>query len=89
MRGLKHESATTIALKTAVITEINNNLIGLASQVNDLTIIAISQLLAAEVVSGDKVALKAHIKGLEMILIERGGLDNLGMNGLLESILSM
>jgi hypothetical protein len=45
MTELKAESATTISLKTEVIREINENLVGLVDKVSDLTIIAILQVL--------------------------------------------
>jgi hypothetical protein len=89
MRELQGESSTTIALKTAVIQEINKKLVGPANKVTDLTVIAILQILAAEVVNGDQLALQAHTKGLEIIVQQRKGLQGLGLDGLVATVVSM
>ena len=89
VRGFQQDSALTVALKIEVIREINENLVGPPDEVNDLTLIAILHVLAAEIVNGDRNALKAHINGLQIIVQERGGLEELGLNGLVASILSM
>lgn len=86
MGGLKSESATTITLRTAVIQEINENLIGPASEVSDFTMLAILQVIAAEVVNGDVLALRCHIAGLTTIIQQRG-LRKLGFRGLIAGAL--
>lgn len=89
VRGFQQDSAVTVALKIEVIREINENLVGPSDRVSDLTVIAILQVLAAEIVNGDQNAIKAHIDGLEMIVQQKGGPEGLGLNGLVASILAM
>lgn len=44
-------------------------------------------MAAYEAVFGDSEVFAAHMKGLQMMLKLRGGLSNLGLNGLLERML--
>jgi hypothetical protein len=89
MNGVQQDSSTTLALKVAVIREINEDITTPWSEASQTTIIAILHLIASEVVNGTDATLKTHLKGLGMILNQYGGLNALGLDGLIANILSM
>ena len=89
MNKSRNDSTTTLTLKTAVIQEISNSLTTCTTEVIPSTIIAIIHLLGAEVVSGSESSIRAHLSGLAMLLDQCGGLDALGLDGLVANILSM
>jgi hypothetical protein len=89
MSGLEQDGPTTLALKVAVIQEINQSLALPWVEVDQVTVIAILHLLAAEVVNGEEATLRTHLQGLGVILNRFGGLKGLGLNGLIADILSM
>ncbi len=87
MAGLIRESETTITLKMVVIQEINENLVGPVSEISDLTVMAILQVIASETINGDVLALEYHIEGLTTIIEQRGGLQMLRLQGLIAGVL--
>jgi hypothetical protein len=89
MNGFQQDGPTTLALKVAVIQEINETVNVPWSEARQTTIIAILHLLSAEVVNGTESTLRTHLEGLGVILSQCGGLDTLGLDGLIANILSM
>jgi hypothetical protein len=89
MNGFQREGTTTLALKVAVIQEINESISVSCSEINQSTVISILHLLAAEAVNGDEFTLRSHLAGLGLILDRWGGLSALGLDGLIANILSM
>ena len=89
MNGLQQDSPTTLALKVAIIQEINENIAAPWSEASQTTVIAILHLVAAEVVNGTEATLRTHLQGLGLILNYCGGLNALGLDGLIANILSM
>jgi hypothetical protein len=89
MNGLQQDSTTTLTLKTVVMQEISESITVCTSEVTPTTVIAILHLLGAEVVNGSASSIKAHLRGLDLILDQGGGLNALGLDGLIANILSM
>ena len=89
MNGSQNDSTTTLTLKTSVVQEISDSLTSCATEVIPSTVIAILHLLGAEVVNGSESSISAHLSGLATILDQRGGMDALGLDGLVANILSM
>ncbi|KAK8240167.1 hypothetical protein HDK90DRAFT_508679 [Phyllosticta capitalensis] len=56
------------------------------TRIRDSTIMSVCQLLASRVVTADNDELKRHEHGLRELIIERGGLDRLGVGGDLASV---
>lgn len=79
--GLRTESALTVAVKTEVIEMVNEQLARPEKQYTDDTIMAIQLLLCGEIATGNEWIWKIHEAGITRILLHRGGLQNLGING--------
>jgi hypothetical protein len=58
------------------------------ARVSDHNIMAIIQLIISEVIGREESALSWHENGIETMIIQRGGLDKLGVNGRLASAVS-
>jgi hypothetical protein len=57
-------------------------------KVDDSNIIALTQLIASEIIAGDETTLSFHERGVAAMVEARGGLEKLGVNGRLASTLS-
>lgn len=55
---------------------------------NDMTIMAVLQLLCADMISADALNMRIHESGLLSMIQERGGLEELGGNGDLASTIT-
>lgn len=75
-----------LLLKARALAEINAGLASEKRATTDAMIGAVAKMAAYEAVFGDPNAFAAHMKGLQMMVKMRGGLSNLGLNGLLERI---
>ncbi|KAF2240482.1 hypothetical protein BU26DRAFT_442516, partial [Trematosphaeria pertusa] len=82
------ESVQTLALRQEVIHLISRNLVNPSSQVDDSNVIALTQLIASEIIAGEETALSFHESGVEAMTKQRGGMNQLGVNGRLASTLS-
>ncbi|KAL1607672.1 hypothetical protein SLS60_002607 [Paraconiothyrium brasiliense] len=82
------ESIQTLALRQEVIHLINRNLSNPASRWDDYNVIALTQLLASEIIAGEDLSLDFHETGIQAMVYQRGGLEQLGVNGRLASTLS-
>lgn len=88
VKELPNESTQTTALRQEVIHLINQNLASANSQVDDFNIIAVTQLIASEIIACQDTSLSLHESGVEAMIKQRGGLNQLGVNGLLASTIS-
>ncbi|KAF2639872.1 hypothetical protein P280DRAFT_402734, partial [Massarina eburnea CBS 473.64] len=75
------ESMETLALRQEVMHFISQSLLNPGSRTNDFNVIALTQLIASEVIAGQDAALTYHESGMEAMISQRGGLDKLGLNG--------
>ncbi|KAF2204620.1 hypothetical protein GQ43DRAFT_364220 [Delitschia confertaspora ATCC 74209] len=82
------DSIQTIALQQEVIHKISQHFVNPSSQVDDFNIIAVTQLICSEIITGNDTVLKYHEPGVEKMVLLRGGLDKLGVNGRLASTLT-
>lgn len=86
--GREVESLETAALRQDVIHHIGANLTDPEKMVDDSNIIAVSQLILGEVIGRTETSMAFHQNGIEQMIKQRGGLNQLGMNGLLASAVS-
>lgn len=82
------ESIQTTALRQEVIHLIHRNILHPEAKVDDFNVIALTQLIASEIIIGDETALDFHERGVEAMVKTRGGLNQLGVDGRLASTLS-
>jgi hypothetical protein len=82
------ESVQTTALRQEVIYLIQQSLLNPQAKVDDYNVIALTQLIASEIIAGEEAALTFHEGGVEAMVTARGGLNRLGANGRLASTLS-
>jgi hypothetical protein len=82
------ESVQTIALRQEVIHLVGQNMLNPEARVSDHNIMAIIQLIISEVIGREESALGWHENGIENMILQRGGLDKLGVNGRLASAIS-
>ncbi|KAF2266825.1 hypothetical protein CC78DRAFT_531269 [Lojkania enalia] len=86
--GRSTESVQTLALRQEVIHLISQNLVNPSTRVDDYNIIALTQLIASEIIAGEEAMLSYHESGIEAMVRQRGGVDRLGVSGRLASTLS-
>jgi len=77
------------AVRGEVMSMINNAIKNSESRVADATIVAVLQLLNSEIMGCDGRGMAIHQRGLHNMIVERGGLHQLGVDGHLSSILTM
>jgi hypothetical protein len=82
------ESLETAALRQDIIHIVGKNLLNREKMVDDANIIAVSQLILGEVIGRTETSLAFHQSGIEKMIKQRGGLNELGMNGYLASAVS-
>lgn len=82
------ESVQTLALRQEVIHLINQNLLDPRLRGDDFNIVALTQLIASEIIAADETTLEFHETGIEAMIKLRGGLRQLGVNGRLASAIS-
>lgn len=82
------ESLETAALRQDIMHLVGGNLTDAEKMVDDANIIAVSQLILGEVIGRTETSLAFHQAGIEKMIRQRGGLSELGMNGLLASAVS-
>ncbi|KAJ4343133.1 hypothetical protein N0V95_006748 [Ascochyta clinopodiicola] len=82
------ESIETLSLRQEIMHLIDQNIVHPGKQVDDLNITALIQLIASEVIGREHGALRFHEKGIEAMVVQRGGLNDLGVSGYLASTIS-
>ncbi|KAF2276050.1 uncharacterized protein EI97DRAFT_433461 [Westerdykella ornata] len=82
------ESLQTTALRQEVIHLIHQNILNPETKVDDYNIIALTQLIASEIIAREDATLGFHEAGIEAMVRTRGGLNKLGVNGRLAHTLS-
>ncbi|KAH7086228.1 hypothetical protein FB567DRAFT_471660 [Paraphoma chrysanthemicola] len=82
------ESVQTIALRQEVIHLVGRNMLDPKASVSDHNIMAIIQLIISEVIGREESGLKWHEDGIQKMILQRGGLDKLGLSGRLASTIS-
>ncbi|KAI4675323.1 uncharacterized protein J4E84_010215 [Alternaria hordeiaustralica] len=82
------ESLETAALRQDVIHFVGGHLTDVEQSVADHNIIAVSQLILGDVISRSDADRHFHQNGIAMMIKQRGGLQNLGVNGQLASAVS-
>ncbi|KAJ4353419.1 uncharacterized protein N0V89_005148 [Didymosphaeria variabile] len=82
------ESIQTLALRQEVMHLIGQNMLNPESREDDYNVIALTQLLTSEIIVGDNMPLDFHENGIERMVTQRGGLEQLGVSGRLASTLS-
>jgi len=82
------ESLETAALRNDVIMFVSGNLTNTAERVADHNIIAVSQLILGEVIGRNEGSLISHQSGIQIMIEQRGGLEYLGMDGMIASAVS-
>jgi hypothetical protein len=83
------DSLQTLALHQEVIHLVGRNMVAQDTRVSDDNIMAIIQLIISEMIRGDiQSGLKWHEDGIESIIKQRGGLQQLGINGRLAATIS-
>jgi hypothetical protein len=79
------ESVQTIALRQEVIHLVGRNMLNADTRASDHNIMAVIQLIISEVIGREESGLNWHENGLENMVKERGGLNQLGIDGHLAS----
>ncbi|KAF2101079.1 hypothetical protein NA57DRAFT_74670 [Rhizodiscina lignyota] len=79
--GLRGDSALTVAVKTEVIEMVNESIADPVTQFSDETLMSITLLLCSEVVTANEWILDIHENGVTKMLLHKGGLRNLGLQG--------
>jgi hypothetical protein len=82
------ESVQTVALRQEVIHLVGRNMLDPEARVSDHNIMAIIQLIISEVIGREESGLSWHENGIENMIKQRGGLENLGVEGRLASAVS-
>lgn len=88
LREFVKGSFVTTALHQELIRLIDANLVHPTRKVDDLNILALVQLIIGEVVMGERIVAQLHEAGLQKMVQLRGGLNCLGVNGRLASMIS-
>lgn len=88
VQNLQIESIQTTALRQEVIHLIHQNILNSQTKVDDFNVIALTQLIASEIIAGEETSLNFHEKGVEAMVGSRGGLNQLGVDGRIASTLS-
>jgi hypothetical protein len=65
---------------------INRSLTDPQMQTSDATLVAVLHLLNAEIMGCDDSIMHVHRRGLNAMIEQRGGIDNLGVNGQLAGV---
>lgn len=88
LMGNLQDSLQVVAMKREIISIINSGLSNPdpKKQLGDYNIISIIQLVAAEVMSCNEDAVEIHSQGVQEMIRRRGGLQNLGGQGLIASM---
>jgi hypothetical protein len=90
MRGAKKGVVyERLAVKSEVISMINESLDDPQQSTSDATIIAVLNIMNSEMISCDTSALETHQRGLNRMIYMRGGLDKLGVLGNLARTVSV
>ena len=84
-----HESIQRMRVRQEVISMIHESLEDPDMRTADATIVAVLHLLNSEIMGCDDRMMSTHQNGLHDMVQMRGGLDRLGVNGQLASILTM
>ena len=87
VNGVKSHNIDLLQLRGWAISEINSAIENRARAISDQLITAVAMIAAYESISRDKKAYQTHMTGLRNMVTLRGGLQSLGLDGLLESIL--
>ena len=88
VRELPVESLATSALRQEIIHMVGENLLHPNKSVADHNIVAVTQLIIGEVIGREEAGLKWHEAGIETMIKQRGGLNQLGMDRRLASAIS-
>ncbi|KAF1841006.1 uncharacterized protein K460DRAFT_295719 [Cucurbitaria berberidis CBS 394.84] len=88
VRELPVESLVTAALRQEIILLVGGNLRNPDERVADHNIVAVTQLIIGEVIGREEAGLAFHETGIETMINQRGGLNQLGMDGRLASAIS-
>ncbi|KAK7511571.1 hypothetical protein IWZ03DRAFT_63293 [Phyllosticta citriasiana] len=86
IEGRSEPSFMTSLVNTEAIRLINDALADRWTRIRDSTIMSVCQLLASRVVTADNNELQRHENGLRELIVERGGLESLGVSGDLASV---
>ena len=90
--GLLDDSALTVYAKTKVLRLIKDSLQAeglLGTPTDDFTILTILHLLMSEVGGVDDNVFDVHHEGLIRIVQQRGGIERLGIDGLIANVLAV
>ncbi|KAF1965523.1 hypothetical protein BU23DRAFT_560987 [Bimuria novae-zelandiae CBS 107.79] len=82
------ESVQTLALRQEVMHLISQNLLNPETRGDDHNVVALTQLIASEIIAAEEMTLDFHERGIDAMIRTRGGLRQLGMNGRLASTIS-
>ncbi|KAL4920618.1 hypothetical protein BDW62DRAFT_209060 [Aspergillus aurantiobrunneus] len=82
-------SSTTLYHQSEAIRLLNDRLSDAASASDDRTIVAVSPLAMFADLNGDRAAADIHRRGMLRLAQMRGGLDKLGYNGLVATLVQM
>lgn len=83
-----NESYETAALRQDIIMMVGENLRNPTDSVADHNIIAVSQVIIADIIARKSADLGFHERGMETMITQRGGLSQLGASGHLASAVS-
>lgn len=87
--GTVPESVQQLRVRAEVIKMIGRALNSPELRFNDVTIVAVLQVLNGEVIGCNEEGVASHLRGIEKMVKQRGGLGRLGVHGELAMIISM
>lgn len=85
----RYDSMEQIRIRGEVISMVNSAMEDPKQATADATIVAVLHLLNSEIMGCDDTVMSIHQQGLLQMTTKRGGLNHLGVDGHLASILTM
>ncbi|CAO2650541.1 Nn.00g018330.m01.CDS01 [Neocucurbitaria sp. VM-36] len=88
VQELEVDSLRTVALRQEIIHLVGKNLLNHDQSIADHNIVALTQLIIGDVIGRQESGLAWHEAGIDTMIKQRGGLNQLGMEGRLASAIS-
>ncbi|KAI9728471.1 MAG: hypothetical protein M1828_003873 [Chrysothrix sp. TS-e1954] len=88
VQNITGKSKKTLVVEGDVVSLIKSKIMEPATACSDETIFGVLHLLTGQIIQGDISLLDTHVRGLESIVLQRGGLKNLGLKNEVANIIA-